>query len=378
MSFPAWHILDQQILGNTVENYIWFAGILFVGLVFRHLISKFFSFLLFRLIKRFSGNATPREFYDLLKGPFSWFLLLIVGYIAFNTLDYPEKWQHVAGKRFSVEHTVQGIYKLVVIISVTWIFLRLVDFFALILSHRAAKTESRLDDQLVPFFRDGLKIIVVIFSLFFTLGVVFHVNVVTLIGGLGIGGLAVALAAKETLENLLGSFTLFLDKPFIVGDNIKVGPVSGTVESIGLRSTRIRTLEKTQVTVPNKKMVDAELENTTERSLWRVRFSIGLIYATQANDIQNIIAQIKKTLDNHDQISSDTLVFLNEFNSSSLDVLINYLVISNDYATVMKIKEEINFKIIKIVRANNSDFAFPSTRLYVESQRPESDTDKVN
>ena len=358
--------LEQVYFGNTVENYLWFAGIIIVGLIFKRIISKLFSLLIFNLFKKFSKDVSSKEFHDLLKKPFSWFLILIIGYIAVNQLEFPTNWQTEPGEKFSPEIIVHLIYQFVLILTITWMFLRIVDFLGLILLNRASKTASKLDDQLVPFFRDGLKIIVVIFSLFFILGTVFSVNVVTLIGGLGIGGLAVALAAKETLENLLGSFTIFLDKPFIVGDLVNVGKVTGHVETIGLRSTRIRTLEKSLVTVPNKLMVDAELENITERSLWRVRFSIGVLYATKAEDINNILTQIRRTLDNHEQIASDPLVRFNEFGSSSLDILISYLVISGDYALVMKVKEEINFNIIKIVHSNNTDFAFPTTSLYLE------------
>ncbi len=116
----------------------------------------------------------------------------------------------------------------------------------------------------------------VVLALFFVLGFIFKVNIVALVGGLGIGGLALALASKETVENLFGSFTIFFDKPFTVGDHVKVGNVEGFVEGIGLRSTRIRTLERSLLTIPNKKMIDAELENVTLRSMWRPRSYIGL------------------------------------------------------------------------------------------------------
>jgi MscS family membrane protein len=366
MNDRHYELLEQVYFGNTLENYLWFAGIMLIGMMFRHIISSAFSTILFRLIKKYSGQATAGEFHDLLKKPFSWFLFLIVAYIAVSHLSFPESWKTQPGGKYSPEIVFNILYQVVLIFSFTWIIMRMVDFFGLILLHRASKTESKLDDQLVPFFRDGLKIIVGILSFFFILASVFDVNIVTLIGGLGIGGLAVALAAKETLENLLGSFTIFLDKPFIVGDLVKVGAVNGHVESIGLRSTRIRTLEKSLVTVPNKKMVDAELENITERSLWRVRFSIGVLYSTQSKDLDMIIMQIRKALDNHEQISSDPTVRFDQFGSSSIDILISYLVITNEFTTVMKVKEEVNFAIMRIVRDNNTDFAFPSTSVYME------------
>lgn len=359
-------VLEQVYFGNTVENFLWFAGILIAGLLLKQIVSRFFSFVLFSSLKKFFKSVNPKEFHDLLKQPLSWIFFLIVAYIAFSRLNFPDGWKTAPGDQYSFEIIIHIIYKVILIGTITWVFLRMVDFIGLIMMRRADQTESRLDDQLIPFFRDGMKIIVVIMSIFFILASVFKVNVVTLIGGLGIGGLAIALAAKETLENLLGSFTIFLDKPFIIGDLVKVGEVTGRVEAIGLRSTRIRTLEKSLVTVPNKLMVDAELENITERSLWRVRFSVGVLYTTTAEDIENIIKDISKTLDNHEQISSETLVRLEGFGSSSIDILVNYMVITNDFSVLMGVREAINFAIMRIVRNHHSDFAFPSTSLYVE------------
>jgi MscS family membrane protein len=359
-------LMSQVFFGNSVEQWAWFFTILLAGFIFKKFFSKAFSSLLFRILKKFSGNTSARELNDLLKKPLGFLLLLIFGYIAASQLDFPDSWETQKDETLSVEIVVHMIYKILIIFSLTWILVRLVDFLGLILKSRAEKTDSKLDDQLVPFFRDTLKILVVLFSLFFILAAVFEVNVVTLIGGLGIGGLAVALAAKETLENLLGSFTIFLDKPFIVGDQVIVDKVNGHVESIGLRSTRIRTLEKTLVTVPNKKMVDAELENITERTLWRVRFSIGVLYTTSKDDLENINKQIRKALDDHMLISTDPVVRFENYGESSLNILISYLVTTNEFGVMAEVREEINFRIMEIVRANNTDFAFPSTSLYVE------------
>lgn len=366
MDLIDWPILDKTYFGNTVANYVWFAVILLAGLLFKRAISKVFSLSLFKLFQKVSGNATANEFHELLKKPFSLFMMLVVGYFAFIQLDYP--WGNpMPGTRWDIFENIIGIcFQVAVIASFTWILLRVVDFFALILHYRAAKTESKLDDQLVPFFRDGLKIVVVIFSFFFTLASVFEVNVVTLIGGLGIGGLAIALAAKETLENLLGSFTIFLDKPFTVGDQIKVGNVSGHVESIGLRSTRIRTLEKSIISVPNKKMVDAELENITDRNLWRVRFTLGLNYSTHADVLSKTIQEIKMLLESDSMIDENPVVRFESFGQSSLDVLVSFMVKTNVYEEMIGVREKLNFEIMRIVQVNGCDFAFPSTSVYIE------------
>ena len=146
-----------------------------------------------------------------------------------------------------------------------------------------------MDDQLVPFAMEIIKFIVYIFTIFIILGNVLGVNVTALVTGLGIGGLALAMASKESLENLLGSFTIFLDKPFTVGDNVTAGTITGTVEKVGFRSTQIRTFDKSLVTVKNKKMIDAELDNLGMRPVRRVKFDIGLNYETTAEQMKNIV-----------------------------------------------------------------------------------------
>ncbi|HMT30771.1 MAG TPA: mechanosensitive ion channel [Bacteroidia bacterium] len=359
-------ILNRTFLGNTVSTYMILVGLILLGFIFKQLISKLFSFFLFKLVKRYSGGVTAEELHNLLKKPFSLFLLLIIGFIAFNQIDFPPAWKIGPEDKFGVRMFINKSYAMLLIFAITWIFLRMVDFFGLILTYKASQTESKLDDQLIPFFKDGIKIFIVILSFFFILAAVFNVNIVTLIGGLGIGGLAVALAAKETLENLFGSFTIFLDKPFIVGDQVKIGNVTGHVETIGLRSTRIRTLEKSLVTVPNKKMVDAELENITLRTMWRTRQSINLVYQTAASDLQKITALLKSYLDSHSQIVEGSIVRFENLNSSSIDILMVYLVRTSEVEEYLKVKEEINFKIIEVVRAHNSEFAFPSTSVYME------------
>ncbi|MBL7916143.1 MAG: mechanosensitive ion channel family protein [Bacteroidia bacterium] len=358
--------LNLNFLGNTVENYLWCFGIILFGIIFQRLLSRVFALLLYRIFKKYSGNVGVKEFQDLLHRPFATFVILVAGYIGFNYLEFPVNWNVAPEEKFGLRMVIHRSYLIAVIISITWVFLRIVDFMGLILIDRATRTSSRLDDQLIPFFKDGLKIFIAILCFFFILASVFNVNIVTLIGGLGIGGLAVALAAKETLENLLGSFTIFLDKPFVVGDHVKVGAFQGHVETIGLRSTRIRTLDKSLVTVPNKKMVDAELENITQRTMWRSRTVVSLICSTPQDSVQKIISQIKEFLDHHPKIREGSTVNFDIIGQSSLDVLTVYFVRTTDADEFAEVKEEINFRIMEIVRSNGSDFAYPSTSIYIE------------
>ena len=156
-----------------------------------------------------------------------------------------------------------------------------------------------MDDQLIPFVIDIIKIITYIFGLIIVMGNVFNVNITALATGLGIGGIAIAMASKESLENLLGSFTIFLDQPFTVGDIVTVGTITGTVEKVGFRSTRIRTFDKSLVTVPNKKMIDAELDNLGMRPVRRVKFNIGLTYETTPKQIKAIVFEIQEMINKH-------------------------------------------------------------------------------
>ncbi|HEX8349876.1 MAG TPA: mechanosensitive ion channel domain-containing protein, partial [Hymenobacter sp.] len=189
--------------------------------------------MVFRFLRKKTEDVTEEQFQALLITPIAIVVFLATIYLAFNVLDYPvhsselgqhEPWLKVAAFR---------LYQIGFITSVTWIVLRLIDFAELVFTRRAAQTPSRLNDQLVPFAKDLLKVLVLSLAFLVILGKVFGVNVTALIGGLGIGGLAVAFAAKESLENLIASFTIFLDRPFAVGDLVSVGTVTGTIEKVG-------------------------------------------------------------------------------------------------------------------------------------------------
>ena len=182
-----------------------------------------------------------------------------------------------------------------------------------------------------------------------------------------VGGVAVALASKESLENLLGSFTIFFDKPFQVGDVITVGAITGVVEKVGFRSTRVRTFDKSVVTVPNKNLVNAELDNLGLRPVRRVKFNIGLLYNTSVDQIKHIVNDIQKLLDEHPDTTKEGKVRFLEFGDSSLNIMILYFTNGPDWEVMINTQQEINFKIIEIVKKHGSDFAFPTRSIYFEN-----------
>jgi MscS family membrane protein len=350
-------ILNQKFWGNTLENYLWFAGIIIAGLIFRNLISRLVSWILFNLLGKYFKTVGIKKFVELLSRPFSFFILMLIIYLAFDRLEFPLEWHLVPRHQFGLRMSMFKIFESLLIFSFTWILLRLTDYIALVLLYRAEKTETKMDDQLVPFFRTSLKVVICIVVLFIVLGKVFELNVASIIAGLGIGGLAVALASKDTLEN-----------PFTLGDLVQVGNVRGHVEEIGFRSTKIRTLDKTYVTVPNKRMMDAELENQTERTFVRCRTIIGVTYSTTREQMKSILSDLRVMLNTHEMIHEGSTVFFTTFNSSSLDIELIYLVKTITLDKFSAVREDINFKIIEIIEKNGSSFAFPTQTIFLQKE----------
>lgn len=364
--------LGRVYYGNTVEDYLWFIGIIIIGLILKRYLAIVITRAMFRAFKKYSTGVGFEKLLALVQRPMNVFILLITFYFAFSCIDFPKEWRMVPKELFGLKLVLYRAYQVGIIVAITWIIMRVVDFFGLILMYRAAQTESKTDDQLVPFIRESIKIVIVILSVFFILGAVFHLNIASLVAGLGIGGLAVALAAKESLENLFGSFTIFLDKPFIVGDLVKIGNVTGNVERIGFRSTRLRTVDKTYVTIPNKKMIDGELDNLTLRTFRRSSFMIGLKFNTPPVKMKAVIDDLKSYLDQHALIQPDEAhVRFYEFASCSLHIRVEYLVNTIDWVTYLTVREDVNYKIIDILASHGCEFAFPTTTVILDNKQEE-------
>jgi len=312
------------------------------------------------------SNVGVDKFDQLLTKPIGLFIMLSIIFIGSTHLQLPSFLDIGSGKDLSVQNIISKCFSLVYIYAMFNILLKVVDYVGLILKQKAELTENKMDDQLIPFATELGKIIIVIFAVFIILGNVFGINITALATGLGIGGLAIAMASKESLENLLGSFTIFFDRPFTVGDIVQVGTVTGKVEKVGFRSTRIITFDRSIVTVPNKKMVDAELDNLGLRPVRRVKFHIGLTYSTSPEQIKNIVEDLQEMVNIHPKTNADGRVRFQEFGASSLDILVIYYVDSPKWEDLINAKQDINFKIMDIVKKHNSDFAFPSTSVYLQ------------
>ena len=358
--------LNYEFLGNSLKDYFYFIVAFVLGAILIIPVKAFISKVLIKLSGKESDGDDIKKYNLLLKKPLQYFLLLIVLYFSVNFLNLPDFMIFKEGSGVNFEEYLTKTYNLFLLVTVFWVVSNFIDFVGYKLKNNALKTESKVDDQLIPFAIDIAKVLTIVLGFVMILGNVFNVNVTALVAGLGIGGVAFALASKESLENLLGSFTIFFDKPFIVGDTVTLGGVTGTVEKVGFRSTRIRTFDKSVVTVPNKNIISTELDNLGARPVRRVKFNIGLTYDTSVDNIKNIVADIQKLIDDHPMTNQDGRVRFLNFGASSLDIMVLYYVDSPDWEVLIDAQQKINYEIIDIVNKYKCEFAFPSTSVYIE------------
>ena len=359
MTLPTF--LSYEFWGNTLGQYLLALLIIVVGGALRRLLSRLLSKVLFRLTKRYTVGVSEAELHNLLIQPLSILLLLVTVYAAFSVLRYPLPPNSLPGAEPWPKVALLRAFLLAVIGTVTWVVLRLVDFALLVVQRRnelrALPGSTRLDNQFLPFAKDLLKVLVIIVGAMVVLGEVFGVNVTALIGGLGIGGLAVAFAAKESLENLIASFTIFLDQPFGVGDLVTAGDVSGTVEKIGFRSTRLRTAEKSYLTVPNKSMIDKPLDNLSLRTSRRVGFTLTFDQKTTSAQLHAIIAGAVAAMQAHPLVTQDVQMKFNALTPTGKEVSVQYFVDTTSYDEYLDVKEDLNYRLVEVVEEHGGAFS---------------------
>lgn len=192
-------------------------------------------------------------------------------------------------------------------------------------------------------------------------------NVSGFLASMGLVGMALALAAKDTAANLFGSLVIFIDKPFRVGDWIKTPQVEGTIETIGIRSTKVRTFAQALVTVPNATLANSAILNWSAMGKRRIKMNLGVTYDTPGETVEKIIKDIKTMLESRDDIDQDTIhIYFSEFASSSLNIFCYYFTKSTNWGEFMRVRENTHLEIMKIVEKNGSSFAFPTQTLHIE------------
>lgn len=337
--------LDRVFWNNTVESYLWTAGIVLFVLLLNRFISKYIARVITRLFRRFLRTYDKQKFTDLIVYPLGTFLVITVCIVTFYQLNYPEPLKYKIYK-YSLQQIILSLAIAFQILAFTWLVLRVVDFISSVLEIRANLTPSPGDNQLIVFFRDFIKVVLGIIGIIVVLNQAFNYDVSTLLTGLSIVGAAVALALRESLENLIASFVIFFDKPFTAGDFVKVQNVSGTVERIGLRSTRVRTTDKSYVTVPNKQMVDSILDNVSKRSQIRGEVNLNIHLQTPTAKINELITDIKQYMASVPEVQTHNVLF-NDIRVQAYIIFIEYFTPPIDGQLFNDIKQGINFHILQ-------------------------------
>jgi len=252
-------------------------------------------------------------------------------------------------------------------VFLTIVVYRLVDLLGMYMSRLADKTESTLDDQLVPMVRKALKMFVIVIGVLAIL-VNLNIDILPLLTGLSIGGLAFALAAQDTLKNFFGSIMIFMDKPFQIGDWITSGDIDGTVEEVGFRATRVRTFRNSLTYVPNGKIADSTVDNHGLRNYRRFYTQIAIMYSTPSDVINVFVDGLRSIVQNHPHTLKDNYhVYLNDMAGSSLNVMFYIFFKVPTWGEELRCRHEIIIEIIRLAESLGVNFAFPTTTLHMET-----------
>lgn len=350
------NFFDQIYFSNTVRSYVAITAIILGVILFKRYLSRFIASLIYSRIKKVWTTINKKTFCDLVVLPLDWFLVVVVSIFALDKLIFPEAINYqIYGH--SLQDIVNRIGTGIIVLTFTWLLLRLVDFAALVLEEKANQTIDARDNQLIVFFRDFFKVLVGVCGVLLLIKGSFHQPVGNVLTGLSIVGAALALAAKESLENLIASFIIFFDKPFFTGDVVKVNAVTGSIEKIGLRSTRIRTADKTLVTVPNKQMVDTMVDNWSLRTERRAEIKLELHAATPAGKLEKITAAIEALLKSKLPDVIAHTVFIKDLSKSGILLSIEYFTAAVELQQFDLLKQKIIVSIKKITEEEEVEFA---------------------
>ena len=350
---PGWeYLLSYEVLKNLGISI----GIFFLFLFFRKLFTKYVFKLMLKL-----GQKTPTEFFSSVtvafEQPIRWLFIIIGIYVA---ADYSLMEQS--------NPLFLKIIRASIIMLISWGLYNLSAGSSLLFMKINDRFNMEIDQILIPFFSKAIRFMIVAISISI-IAQVFEYDVNGFIAGLGLGGLAFALAAKDAIGNLFGGIIIITEKPFTIGDWIKTPSVEGTVEDISFRSTRVRTFAQAIVTVPNAILANESITNWSKMGKRQITFKLGVTYNTPRVKLQRTILRIEGVLRGNDDIHQDTIfVKFDEYNDSSLDIFLYFFTKTTVWENYLTVKEEINFAIMEILEEEGVSVAFPSRTLYVETQ----------
>ena len=348
--------LEQEILSNPLKNYLYILGVILATYIFKRFVSRFFASIIYTWVDKKNHSELRKSHVHRLVVPIEQFLLFLVAVIALYELKFPEVW-NVHLFKLTLQEVIDSVVKLFFIILLIRVSLRTLEFISIILEERSKLTKDQTDDQLVLFFRDFFKVILYIIGVLLVLRYVFNENIGNLVTSLSIVGAAVALSMRESLENIIASFIIFFDKPFTVGDLVKVNNFTGTIEKIGLRSTRIRTQDKTYITVPNKQMVDTIVDNISLRSERKIEMDIQLSVQTSASLLSALSTHVRLTIAQESNIISSS-VFVAEAGKQSHVIHVEcFISMQVDINSLQQLREKLNVAVIEFANQHQIQFS---------------------
>lgn len=351
-------MLEQTLYKNTLHDWLISLIIIAAALI----VNKIIILLNKHVIQKLTSKTTSRLddiLFKMLQAPVLFGIILVAIWFAARRLDLGT----------SAELVILKSYRILTVLNITWFIARLVN--ALIKEYwTTEKGESiknkKLDTHLISIIQKTILTVI------WALGGVMALNnigvdVRALLGTLGIGGLAFALAAQDTIKNMFGGIAIFTDRPFRIGDRVKVDKYDGFIEDIGIRSTRIRTLEKRLVTIPNYKMVDAPVENVSEEPMRRVLTKLGLTYNTTPGEMNEAMEILRTMPDKVENVHpKDITVAFTDFTDFALVITFIYFIKKD--ADVMETPSQVNTEILRSFNAAGLQFAFPTQTIYIEKE----------
>lgn len=349
--------MKSKFLGMAIWKYLGLLSYLIIALISYKIVSWVIGYFLIRILKKVLNNSPVIDKYiDPISHPISFLIVISILSAFLPLLEIPIQ--------FNV--WVATITKALFPITITIIVYRSSDLIADFYSVLASRTETTVDDQLIPLVQKVIKIIIVILGLLYLLSVL-GVEITPILAGASVGGLALALAAQDTLKNFFGSITIYTDSPFEVGDWIVFDGGEGVVEEIRVRSTRIRTFHNSVISVPNGILADLKIDNMGRRRFRRFRTQIGITYDTPPDLIDAYITGLRAIVREHPKTKNDPYeISLNDFGPSSLNILVYIFFEVENWSQELKARQEFMLEAIRLAKELNVRFAFPTTTLHIE------------
>ncbi len=352
--------LLTEVLGIALWRFV--AALLTVALVIA--IRRALLNVVMRKLRQWTSRTKTRVDDQLIEAadpPLGWFIAAFGVYAATLWLQLPD----------GVQDVLQVMYRVVCVVIIAWAMLRVSTLLTWLLQQMAAHTDSSLDDHLVPLVGRVARVAVVALAVVFVFQEL-GFNVAGLIAGLGVGGIALALAAQDTVANWFGALMIYTDRPFEIGDWIKTGEMEGVVEEIGLRSTKIRTFSKTVISVPNADLAGDTIENFSRMPIRRIYVNVGVTYATTPSMMPEALERLRDILRTHPGVDQTFwLVKFNDFGDSALNIMLYFFSTTTNWEEYLSIREDIFLQIMSTLDEIGVGFAFPSTSVYLEKPDPD-------